>query len=1153
MWKMNQYLPLFLIASCLFFISHSQTISNTSSQHRCLPEQSSALLQLRKEFVEERTYPDDYYGVSYPKMKSWKADTDCCSSWDGVTCDAHNGHVIGLDLSNSWLCGPLNSNCSLFRLRHLQKLDLALNDFSSSTPIPSEFGQLVRLTHLNLSHSFLHGRIPSEISWLSNLVSLDLSSNYFEYSVGADFYVTYLNLRRNDLEALVQNMTYLRELHLDDVNISSSLPQSLANLSSLTSLSLPYCNLLGEFPSDIFLLPKIQAIDVSGNYNLTGFLPNFRSGSSLKKLRLSSMNFSGELLDAIGNLKSLNFLDLSQSYFSRELPNSIGNLEYLSHLDLSRTNFLGELPKSIGNLKSLSYLDLNRANFSGELPNSIGNLKSLSYLDLFGANFSGELPSSIGKLESLNALYLSGTIFSGKLPDSIGNLSSLNYLELGSSKFSGEIPPSIGNLSQLTYLSLDGSNFHGQLPSTLGNLAKLTFLDLSYSLFSGKVPSSLGNLTQLEKLLLSYNNFEGRFPVSLTNITKLTQIDISGNQLKGSIPSEISRLTNLSFLGLSQNSLTGAIPLVLYTMPSLSRLYLDQNQLTGPLQFQNISSSQLNTLLLSGNKLDGPVPRSIANFTKLQVLYLSSINLKDKVELNIFFQVKKLQSLDLSGNNLLVSKENINSTHHKFLDLYLSSCNLREFPDFLKAQNKLQNLDLSNNSIEGKIPKWFCNVGKGTLQNLNLSFNLLSGFEQPLKVLPWKFIYYLDLRSNMLQGSLPIPPLSTRVYFASNNNLTRKIPQMICMVNSLEVLDISNNQLIGQIPQCLSHFSNSLLVLNMRNNCFQGNLPKSFMKGCSLMTLDFSHNQIQGKIPQSLVQCQMLEVLNLGNNNINDAFPFWLQSLPELRILVLRANGFHGPIWTPHTRFGFSKLHVIDLSHNNFSGRLPLEYFKTWNAMLMVPAKDNSQPEYMGSQIDYYKDSITVVNKGIEIFLVKILTIFMAIDLSNNRFYGEIPNSVGNLKGLIVLNLSSNSFMGHFPSSLGNLTELESLDLSQNKLSSEIPQQLIGLTFLEYLNLSYNHLVGPIPQGGQFSTFEISSFEGNFGLCGSPLPNKCGNNNETQSYETRHESSIVEGFDWKVVVIGYACGLIIGLVIGYFATSRRTIWFLRNFGVHLHR
>jgi uncharacterized protein YjbI with pentapeptide repeats len=171
-------------------------------------------------------------------MKSWKADTDCCS-WDGITCDTENGHVVVINLSNSWLSGTLKSNSSLFNLRHLQKLNLALNDFSSST-IPSQFGQLVSLTHLNLSYSFLSGPILSEISWLSNLVSLDLSFN--------DYNSKYLNLRKIDLEALVQNMTYLRELHLDFMDILSSLPQSLENLSSLTSLSLSACILQGEFP-----------------------------------------------------------------------------------------------------------------------------------------------------------------------------------------------------------------------------------------------------------------------------------------------------------------------------------------------------------------------------------------------------------------------------------------------------------------------------------------------------------------------------------------------------------------------------------------------------------------------------------------------------------------------------------------------------------------------------------------------------------------------------------------------------------------------------------------------------------------------------------------------------------------------------------------
>ncbi|XP_065635311.1 receptor-like protein 6 [Quercus suber] len=946
MGKRNQYLTLYL-ASCLFFISHCQS----TSKHHCLPDQSSALLQLKQEFEEGMSSEPVYYPGNYPKMKSWKAKVDCCS-WDGVTCNNKTGQVVGLNLGNSWMSGILNPNSSLFMLHHLQKLNLSMNDFSFSS-IPSSFSQLLRLTHLDLSYSNFDGNIPSKLSWLTNLISLDLSN--FN-----------LHLRGKDLEAISKNMTNMRELHLDHVNISSSVPQSLVNLSSLASLSLSDCSLFGEFPKNVFLLPKLQVIVLSRNDLLIGFLPEFLSRSSLRVL------------------------------------------------DLYSTNFSGKLPNSFGNLESLNLLDLHKANFFGELPNSIGNIESLSFLNL-------------------------------------------DY-----NQFFGAIPSSIGNLSQLTSLSLSFNNFNGQAPSTLGNLAKLNFISLESINLHGKIPSFLNNLTQLEYLYLSYNNFDGGFPTSLTNLTKLREIYISRCQLKGSIPSEISRLPQLYTFDLSYNSLSGAIPSLLFTIPSLNKLSLNQNHLTAPLKFKNISSSSLWVLSLGGNVLG-------------------------KMELKIFFEIKNLTYLDLSGTNLLISKRNINSTIPKFLRLWLSSCNLIEFPDFLRTQTSLLDLDLSNNKIEGKIPKWFWNVGKVALQFLNLSYNHLSGFEQPLTVLPWQTLSLLDLSSNMLQESLPIPPLSTNYFFASKNNLTGRIPSMICKVNSLKILDISDNQLIGEIPQCLGTFSSSLSILNLKRNLFKGNLPETFLEGSNLTSLDFSYNQIQGKIPRSLVKCRMLEVLNLGNNMMIGTFPFWLESLPELQILILRANGFHGPIWGPHTMLGFSKLRVFDISYNNFFGMLPLEYFETWDAMQMVHGRGNSQPEYMEDQAPYYKDSITVMNKGEEMVLVKILIIFTSIDLSNNRFHGEIPDTMGKLKNLIVLNLSNNSFTGHIPSSLGNLTELESLDLSQNKLLGEIPHQLLSLTFLAYLNLSNNQLMGLIPQGGQFWTFDNSSFEGNLGLCGPPL------------------------------------------------------------------
>ena len=460
MRKMNhQYLPLFL-ASCFFFISLSQT----SSQHHCLPDQSAHLLQLRQEFAEKRMHSDyyDYYNGSYPKMKSWKANSDCCS-WDGVTCDTQNGDVIGLDLSNSWLYGPLNSNSTLFSLRHLRKLNLDSNNFTFST-IPSEFGQLVSLTHLNLSYSFLHGRVPSEISWLSNLVSLDLSFNYFYYFVGGDYYDKLLDLRRIDLEALVQNMTYLRELHLDDVNISSSLPQSLANLSSLTSLSLSGCNLRGEFPSDNFLLPKIQAIDLSFNENLVGFLPKFQSHSSLKELHLSFTNFSGEL------------------------PNSISNLKSLNYLDLSYTEISSELPSSISNLKSLNYLNLDSSNFSGAIPPSIGNLSKLTYLSLSYNNFHGQLPSTMGKLAKLNSLGLDNILYNKEVPSFLGNLTQLQDLSLSQNNFDCGFPIWLTNNTKLRSIDFWENQLKGPIPSEIGRLPNLSYLDLSYNTLTEAIP-----------------------------------------------------------------------------------------------------------------------------------------------------------------------------------------------------------------------------------------------------------------------------------------------------------------------------------------------------------------------------------------------------------------------------------------------------------------------------------------------------------------------------------------------------------------------------------------------------------------------------------------------------------------------------------------
>ncbi|GKF64084.1 leucine-rich repeat-containing protein [Tanacetum coccineum] len=83
------------------------------------------------------------------------------------------------------------------------------------------------------------------------------------------------------------------------------------------------------------------------------------------------------------------------------------------------------------------------------------------------------------------------------------------------------------------------------------------------------------------------------------------------------------------------------------------------------------------------------------------------------------------------------------------------------------------------------------------------------------------------------------------------------------------------------------------------------------------------------------------------------------------------------------------------------------------------------------------------------------------------------------------------------------------------------------------MNLSQNHLVGRIPRGPQFSTFS-TSFGGNSGLYGFPLPNREHQSSPQVKDDDDEEES---GFTWKVVMLGYGCGIIIRLVIGYLMLS----------------
>ena len=67
-------------------------------------------------------------------------------------------------------------------------------------------------------------------------------------------------------------------------------------------------------------------------------------------------------------------------------------------------------------------------------------------------------------------------------------------------------------------------------------------------------------------------------------------------------------------------------------------------------------------------------------------------------------------------------------------------------------------------------------------------------------------------------------------------------------MTSLLVLDLSNNNLSGNIPSRFGNFNNNLSVLNLRMNKFYGMISLGFVEVNSLSTLNLNGNELEGSL-----------------------------------------------------------------------------------------------------------------------------------------------------------------------------------------------------------------------------------------------------------------------------------------------------------------
>ncbi|XP_017217314.1 receptor-like protein EIX2 [Daucus carota subsp. sativus] len=896
--------------------------------------------------------------------------------------------------------------------------------------------------------------------------------------------------------------------HVTRLHLSSLISPCYTNPTGLgcfsdSLLDLPYLkyldisqNCFAEFPRFIGSLTKLVHLDFSQN-RLSGSIP-FQIGNLtyLQYLNLSYNELDGSILKLIGSLDNLRYLDLSSSYFiSGYIPHELGNLSKLQHLDLGYTyaQTAGFNSVWLLNLSSLTYLDLSGINIA---PSSIWlsvlqRIPSISVMHLNYCNLSGPSSSSSNFSSSISSLHLEENNIDSSIFNWLSHFSvSLVGLGLRHNLLKGRIPESLGHMTALTYLDLSGNQLHGVLPYSIRHLTNLQVIDFSANNFTGNLEDVLfGPFPLLQEFLVSENQLTGSLP-DITVLSSLRKLEASSNHLSGYLPPVFEHHSDLQLLDLSNNHFRGSLPYFTGFL-SLESLYLSSNEFSGSLpHFTGLSSLKflhldkndfsgvlpdlsgclsLQELRLGENKLTKWETQSTGLLSSLEELDLSMNSMCSTINEEHLFNLSSLKYLSTSFNSLTFEFNSEWLPPFKLRDLSLASCKSgTNFPNWIRNQEFIGHLDISNNQISDTIPTWFGNLS--SVAHLNLSSNKIRG------KFPFNFflIQDIDLSSNYFDGPLPAISVNCLKINLSQNKFSGTLLSMLVVKDfPLRFLDISHNQLFGALPDKWMHLQ-GLVFLNLEYNNFSGRIPKSI--GClvSLRTLILRNNQLSGDLPVSIRNCSSLGFVDLGLNKLSGKVPSWIgEDLQQLYALILKSNRFYGGL--PYEICHLQNLHFLDLSINRISGTIPT-CFGNFTAFIHrgTEATEHlySLPFTLPRRIDKkssysYSDNVLARWKGQEFEYGRNFAYLKMIDLSTNELRGEIPIEITRLLQLKGLNLSGNRFYGNVPMDIGQLKELECLDLSGNNFS------------------------GRVPSGTQLQGFNISSYEGHIGLCGKPLKNIC--------------------------------------------------------------
>ncbi|PRP73093.1 putative leucine-rich repeat receptor-like protein kinase [Planoprotostelium fungivorum] len=395
-----------------------------------------------------------------------------------------------------------------------------------------------------------------------------------------------------------------------------------------------------------------------------------------------------------------------------------------------------------------------------------------------------------------------------------------------------------------------------------------------------------------------------------------------------------------------------------------------------------------------------------------------------------------ITKIDLSSNNLngTITPHLGELNHLVHLDLSVNNLT-GVIPHSAKRLHRLQTLKIYDNQLSEDLHEDLFDEMK-ELSLISLWRNRITG-TIPSRILNISSLTHLDLRQNILEGELPECHSSINMSWLrlDDNKFTGVIPRSYSRMKGLIYLTLGANRMTGTLDG-IFHDMSSLTHLDVGHNFFYGPIPDEFYE-TKLNILRLSGNQMTGTLPQSILQCKTIVELRINRNRLNGQLPSGIDGMINLRLFWLYGNDFSGPF--PETIGNLSHLIVLMALQNRFNGSIPA--------------------------------SLGRLNK------------LQILYLSDNRFVGQIPPELGNLTNLRHIILSQNYYLtGGVPLSFRNLKKIKLLNVNNCPKLSGTLDFLEGLTELEEFQGGFSHFHGSIP-----SSVSLMKHLKTFGAAGNSL------------------------------------------------------------------